>query len=144
MLTTLEIVLVVGGYIVLIFTRNPWLALLSLVPLPIWTWYILRFSKKVQPATKAVMEAEDKNVSIITENIAGVHVVKAFATEKQEIEKYNANCRDVLRAGADAASACSPTSQPVIRAIATASHLSLFLAAGDPDDQGQARTPATS
>ena len=51
------------------------------MPLPLWTWYILRFSKQVQPAAKAVMEAEDKNVSIITENIAGVHVVKAFATE---------------------------------------------------------------
>ena len=120
---------------------SPWVALLSLVPLPIWTWYILRFSKKVQPAAKAVMEAEDQNVSIITENIAGVHVVKAFATEKQEIDKYSANCDDVLRAGAAAASGCSPTSTPVIRAIATASHLSLFLRGGDPDDQGQARAP---
>jgi len=33
-LTTLEIVLVVGGYIALILSRNPWVALLSLVPLP--------------------------------------------------------------------------------------------------------------
>src|SRR3954451_1207327 len=49
-LTTLEIVLVVTGYITLIATRNPWMALLSLVPLPIWTWYILRFSKIIQPA----------------------------------------------------------------------------------------------
>ena len=73
------------------------MALLALVPLPIWTFYILRFSKKVQPAAKAVMEAEDKNVSIITENIAGVHVVKAFATEKQEVDKYNANGDDVPR-----------------------------------------------
>ena len=38
------------------------------------------------------MEAEDRNVSIITENIAGVHVVKAFATEGLEITKYQANC----------------------------------------------------
>ena len=75
---------------------SPWLALLSLVPLPIWTWYILRFSKKVQPAAKAVMEAEDRNVSIITENIAGVHVVKAFATERQEVEKYDANCETFM------------------------------------------------
>ena len=34
------------------------------------------------------MEAEDKNVSLITEAIAGVHVIKAFATERQEIDKY--------------------------------------------------------
>ncbi len=42
------------------------------------------------------MESEDKNVSIITENIAGVHVVKAFATERQEIGKYDGNCDDFL------------------------------------------------
>src|SRR6185369_7743661 len=49
LLLSLEIVLVVGGYIVVIYSRNPWLAALSLVPLPAWTWYILRFSKRVQP-----------------------------------------------------------------------------------------------
>jgi ATP-binding cassette, subfamily B, multidrug efflux pump len=128
-LTTLEICLVVGGYIALIYTRNPWVALLSLVPLPIWTWYIIRFSKRVQPANQAVMEAGDKDVSIITENIAGVHVVKAFATERQEIEKYQANSESYfartltrIRMFADFT--------PVIRAIATASHLTLFWAVG--------------
>lgn len=127
-LTTFEIVLVVAGYITLIATRNPWMALLSLVPLPLWTWYILRFSKIIQPAAKSALEAEDRNVSIITENIAGVHVVKAFATEKQEIAKYRQNCDDFkarvlrrIRLFADF--------NPVIRAIASASHLSLFLLA---------------
>jgi ABC-type multidrug transport system fused ATPase/permease subunit len=128
-LMTLEIVLIVSFYIVLIWTRSPWVALLALVPLPFWTFYILRFSKKVQPAAKAVMEAEDRNVSLITENIAGVHVVKAFATEKQEIARYNANCETFrervlkrIRMFADF--------QPIIRSIASASHLSLFLLAG--------------
>lgn len=126
-LLTLEIVLVVIGYIALIYTRNPWVALLSLMPLPIWTWYIMRFSKKVQPANKAVMEASDRDVSIITENIAGVHVVKAFATEQQELGKYNANADGYyhrtlrrIRMFADFT--------PIIRAIATASHLTLFWA----------------
>jgi ATP-binding cassette subfamily B protein len=129
LLTTLEIALVVGGYILLLMTRSPWVALLALAPLPVWTWYILRFSKTVQPAAKAVMEAEDRNVSIITENIAGVHVVKAFATERQEIEKYEANCatffdRVLKRIRLFA------NFTPIIRAIGTASHLTLFLAAG--------------
>ncbi len=125
-LTTFEIVLVVVGYIILIASRNPWMALLSLVPLPIWTWYILRFSKIVQPAAKSALESEDKNVSIITENIAGVHVIKAFATENQEVAKYAENCEAFktrvlrrIRLFADF--------NPVIRSIATASHLSLFL-----------------
>ncbi len=129
-LTTLEIALYVGGYIWMIaHDIGPWLALASLVPLPIWTWYILLFGKRVQPASKAVMEAGDKTMSILTENIAGVHVIKAFATEPQEIAKYGASCdtffeRTVHRIRLFAAFT------PVIRAIGGGSHLSLFLLGG--------------
>jgi ATP-binding cassette subfamily B protein len=128
-LTSLEIVLIVGGYIVLILTRSPWVALLALVPMPFWTWYILRFSKKAQPSWKAVLEADDRNVSILTENIAGVHVVKAFATEKQEVDKYNKNA-DTFYQRTIARIRLFANFQPIIRAIASASNLTLFLAAG--------------
>jgi len=125
-LTSLDIVLIVGGYMALLLYRNSTVAALSLVPLPFWTLYILRFSRKVQPASKAVMEAEDRNVSIITENIAGVHVVKAFATADQEIARYNANCDDFF-ARVIRRIRLFANFTPVIRAIATVSHLSLFL-----------------
>ena len=128
-LTSLEITLVVLGNIILIGTRSPWVALLALVPLPIWTWYILRFSKIVQPAAKKVMESEDRNVSIITENIAGVHVVKAFATERQEIDKYSANC-DTFKQRTLARIRLFANFNPVIRSIAQASYLTLFFAGG--------------
>jgi ABC-type multidrug transport system fused ATPase/permease subunit len=129
LLVTLEIALITGGYIILIFTLNPWLALVAAMPLPIWTWYILRFGKKVQPASKAVMEAEDKNVSILTENIAGVHVVKAFASQRQEIEKYHTTC-DTYFDKVRARIKLYANFTPVIRTIATVSHLSLYLLAG--------------
>ena len=129
LLLTLEIGLVVGGYIIQLAFISPWVALLALLPLPLWTWYILRFGRKVQPKAKAVMEAEDRNVSIIAENIAGVHVVKAFASEKQELEKYNANA-DVFFTRVLARIRMFADFQPIIRAIGTGSHLLLFLAAG--------------
>jgi ABC-type multidrug transport system fused ATPase/permease subunit len=124
-----ELLLITGGYIILLMTISPWIGLLSLLPLPIWTFYILRFSKVVQPAARAVMEAEDKNVSIITENIAGVHVVKAFATEQQEIGKYHANCDAFLQRVLRRIRLFADFT-PIIRLIAMASHLSLFLVAG--------------
>ncbi|MCS7069910.1 MAG: ABC transporter ATP-binding protein/permease, partial [Anaerolinea sp.] len=128
-LTTLDIVLAVGFYIVLIFILNPWIAGLSLVPLPIWTWYILRFSRKIQPKVKATLESEDRNVSIITENIAGVHVVKAFATEKHEIEKYGRNCDIFLKRVLERIRMYADFN-PYIRSIAQGSYLLLFLATG--------------
>ena len=125
---SLEIGLTVTSYILLLITISPTITLLSLLPLPLWTFYILRFSKKVQAAAKAVMEAEDKNVSIITENIAGVHVVKAFATEKQEIAKYQANCDSFLKRVLTRIRLFADFT-PIIRMIAMASNLSLFLVA---------------
>jgi len=124
---TLEIALVVGGYIVLLMTRNPYIAILSLMPLPLWVWYILRFSKIVQPAAKAAMEEGDRNVALITENVAGVHVIKAFATEQQEITKYNANC-DVYYDKVLHRIRLFANFNPIIRGIATATNLSLVFA----------------
>jgi ABC-type multidrug transport system fused ATPase/permease subunit len=127
--TTLDIVLAVAGYELMLLTVNPWMALLSLAPLPLWTYYILKFSAKVQPVAKSVMEAQDRNVSIIAESIAGVHVIKAFATEQQEIEKYGKNSDEFLQRVLRRIRLFT-NFQPVIRSIATASHLSLFLVGG--------------
>ncbi len=125
-LTSLDIALIVGGYMWLLLTRSPWLAALSLVPLPFWTLYILRFGRKVQPQSKLVMEAEDATVNVITESIAGVHVVKAFATEQHEINKYARACDSFYERVMKRIRMYANFS-PVIRAIGSASHLSLFL-----------------
>lgn len=129
LLMTLEILLAVSGYMLLILKMSPWLALLAVVPLPIWLAYILRFSKKVQPAAKAVLESEDRAIQVITENIAGVHVVKAFATEQQEIAKFRA-ATDSFQRRVIARVRLFANFQPIIRSIASASHLSLFFVAG--------------
>lgn len=128
LLQALDIVAGVLIYISLIYSKNPWIGLVALIPLPFWTVYILRFSKRVQPAQKAAMETDDKNVSIITENIAGVHVIKAFATERQEVAKYNANA-DEFKTRVLRRIRLFANFHPVIRGIASASHLSLFLVA---------------
>jgi ATP-binding cassette subfamily B protein len=95
----------------------------------VWTWYIVRFSRRVQPVQRQVMEAGDRNVSLLTENIAGVHVVRAFATELHEIAKYGQNC-DAFMARVLYRIRLYANFTPVVRSIAMASHLTLFLAAG--------------
>ncbi len=128
-LLTLEILLIVGGYMILLLTRTPWAALLSVTPLPFWIWYTLRFSRRMRPAQEAVMRVGDQNIEIITENIAGVHVVKAFAAERQEIAKYGRNCdRFIKRVLARIRMFADYV--PVIRAVSMLGHLSLFLLAG--------------
>ncbi len=120
-----EIIAFVIANILLILSRNPWVALVALVPVPFWIWYILRFSKAIQPAQQAQMAAGDDLVTVVTENVAGVHVVKAFATQGKEVSKYGA-AADVYFAKIMAAVRLWRNFVPVVRGIASASQLSLF------------------
>ena len=128
-LMTLEITLAVLFGILLIYTRSPWVALAALAPLPFWVWYVMRFSRRIQPVAKRVMEAEDKNVSIIAENIAGAHVVRAFAAEQAEVRKYAGNC-DTFKERVLARIRMFADFNPIVRGIALASHISLFAVGG--------------
>lgn len=128
-LTTLDIVLIVSFYMIFIMFIDPWLLLITVPVLPVWTWYVLRFSRKIQPVNQEVMESGDKDVSIITESIAGVHVIKAFATEQQEIEKYGNNI-NLYFARVIKRITMFADFTPIIRAIATVSYLALFWAVG--------------
>jgi ABC-type multidrug transport system fused ATPase/permease subunit len=128
LILTSEIVCFVIGSILLLLQRNVWIALLALLPVPFWIWYILRFSKKIQVAQTAQMKAGDDVVTVVTENVSGVHVVKAFATEQTEIGKYNTKSEALFDRIMDATRLWR-NFVPIVRGIATASQLTL-LAAG--------------
>lgn len=123
-----EIVVFVIGSFLLLLHRNAWIALLALLPVPFWTWYILRFSKKIQAAQMEQMKAGDAVVTVVTENVSGVHVVKAFATEQTEINKYSTKAESYFDRIMDATKLWR-NFVPIIRGTATASQL-ILLAAG--------------
>jgi ABC-type multidrug transport system fused ATPase/permease subunit len=128
-LLTLEIGLIVGGYFVLLLTRAPLAAVLALVPLPFWVWYTIRFTRRIRPAQEAVMRVGDRNIQMLAENVSGVHVVRAFATEADEIRRYGRNCDRFLKRVLDRIRMYADYI-PVIRAVSMASHLALFFLAG--------------
>jgi ATP-binding cassette, subfamily B, bacterial len=125
LIVTAEIVAFVVGMNILILSVNKWMAVLALVPVPFWIWYILRFSKKIQPVQAEFMKAGDELVTVVTENVSGVHVVKAFATEQTETAKYNAAAERFF-GKVMAAVKLWRNFVPVIRGIASASQLALF------------------
>lgn len=128
-LVALEIVLILTGYFSILIMRSPWVALLALAPLPFWMLYLLWFGRRMQPVVRQLMAAADRNVSIITENINGAHVVKAFAAQRRETARYGESCREffsheVRRLKLFAGFA------PTVRSISLASNLAMFCAAG--------------
>ncbi len=120
-----EIVGYTIGYNILIATINPWVGLASLLPVPFWIWYILRFGKKMRPVQRDLMATGDKLVNVYSENVAGVNVVKAFATETTETGKYNATA-DIYFSQVMTTVGMWANFIPVIRGIATGANLLLF------------------
>ena len=82
------VILTVGIAIVLLITE--WqLALLSLMVVPVLTYIAVVFAQRIRPLHQLVQEAwADLNV-VVQENLAGSRVVRSFAQEHAEMERFS-------------------------------------------------------
>ena len=77
---------------IFMFSMNPWLTLIALLPMPIIVAYSLSFHSKVGTAFKDCDENEGKLSAMVQENLTGVRVVRAFGRERYEkdrMEEHN-------------------------------------------------------
>jgi ATP-binding cassette subfamily B protein len=82
-------VALITGTLIILFTTNARLALVVLPILPIALTMFVIFGKISQPLfTKVQIKLSALN-TILQENLAGIRVVKAFAREKNEQDKFN-------------------------------------------------------
>lgn len=70
---------------------NTRLALMSVIAVPFILWTSLFFFKKVSKAYEAYQEQDAVLSTTLQENLSGVRVVKAFARQPHEIEKFEKN-----------------------------------------------------
>lgn len=90
----------VGTYVVMLAVALAlsWqLTLLSLVTVPILLAVALYFGKEVRPLFAQVQQQHGVMTGILQENLAGIRVVKAFAREDHEVDKFDGSARDLLR-----------------------------------------------
>jgi len=121
----LDIVFTMIGCIWMLSQGSWIMAVAALGTLPFWFWAIRAYALRSQPIYERQMAAGDEMVRVLTENVAGVHVVRAFATEDREKEKFAARCKVLLDRLLEGVR-LSATMTPLIRAVATASHIVLF------------------
>ena len=125
MQSSIDIVLTLTGYFGLLLYRSPTLAGYAACSLPVWYWAIRYFAIKSRPIYESQMAASDRMLQLLTENIAGVHVVRAFATEELEKKKFKESCDALLARLLDGAR-LQQQMTPAIRGIATATNILLF------------------
>lgn len=96
-LSSLDIVASLAFYLTLLCYRSPWLMVAALIPVPFWLMVIIRFGRRARPLCERQQHAADRLMGTLSENLYGVHVIRAFGTEQLEIEKYRARNQNLLR-----------------------------------------------
>ena len=76
------------GTTIMLLYLNVELALVTLAILPFIAWVAIKFNKTIRPAHSEIREQQANLNTTAQENIAGVRVVRAFAREDYEIEKF--------------------------------------------------------
>ncbi len=91
-------VLMMLGTAIVLFAIDPWLALVTLVPFPIIAWLIYLVRGQLQHGFSRGGRAWGAMTSLLADTIPGIRVVKAFAQERREIERFRRANDQVLEA----------------------------------------------
>ncbi len=83
-----EIGLVLTVGMAYLFWKSWPLALCSLAALPLATWLSLRFAVRVRPKFYEVRRQHGVVTAVLSENLAGVRVVRGFAREQDQIDRF--------------------------------------------------------
>lgn len=85
------------GIIVIMFTMNWQLTLLSLVPVPFVAWGTRIFGKKVHHLYRRIWHRWAAVTSVLTDTIPGIRVIKAFANEKKTVNGFENKNKEWLK-----------------------------------------------
>ena len=88
LLIALQSFILLTGTLIILFATNAKLTLVVLPILPIALIVFMVFGATVRPLFSEAQKRLDKVNTVLQENMAGLKVVKAFATEKREQERF--------------------------------------------------------
>ncbi|MGM9684457.1 MAG: ABC transporter ATP-binding protein [Eubacteriales bacterium] len=116
------------GIVVIMFVTNWRLTLLSLIPIPFVVVGSKIFSRKISPFYKKIWRRWSSVVSIMTDSIPCIRVVKSFAGERRAVNKFNKYNEEWLRV--DVASAKITQTYPCVIGFAVTCGTLLIWAVG--------------
>ncbi|MBL0917517.1 MAG: ABC transporter ATP-binding protein [Hydrogenophaga sp.] len=72
----------------ILFSINPWLALVTLLPLPFIAWMIHLVRDRLRTGFEKIDRVWSDVTNVLADTIPGIRVVKAFAQEKREATRF--------------------------------------------------------
>ena len=83
-------VLMIAMTAAILVSINPWLALVTLVPLPFIAWLIHLVRDRLRTGFEKIDRVWGEVTNVLADTIPGIRVVKAFAQEKREANRFRA------------------------------------------------------
>ena len=80
--------LMIGMTAVILFSINPWLALVTLLPLPFIAWMIHLVRDRLRTGFEKIDRVWGEVTNVLADTIPGIRVVKAFAQEGREAKRF--------------------------------------------------------
>jgi ATP-binding cassette subfamily B protein len=81
----------------ILFSINPWLAIVTLLPLPFIAWMIHAVRDRLRHGFEKIDRIWSEVTNVLADTIPGIRVVKAFAQEKREAARFReANRHNLL------------------------------------------------
>lgn len=80
----------------ILISINPWLAIVTLIPLPFIAWLIHLVRDRLRRGFEKVDRVWSEVTNVLADTIPGIRVVKAFAQERREVSRFReANDRNL-------------------------------------------------
>ena len=89
LINLIAIILISIGVVIAMFWENASIALLAFGPIVLLLILSVRFGRLVRPMFKSVQEQMGKLANKMQESMTGITVVKSFAREEHELEKFD-------------------------------------------------------
>ena len=81
-------VLMIAMTAAILFSIDPWLALVTLLPLPFIAWMIHVVRDRLRTGFEKIDRVWSEVTNVLADTIPGIRVVKAFAQESREAERF--------------------------------------------------------
>ncbi len=76
------------GAVVMIYTINPWLAVIALVTIPLMCWFTVKQRLRMEDSFTAMRKQTGEINANIESAVSGVRVSRAYSAEDHEMEKF--------------------------------------------------------
>jgi len=86
------------GIVIVLFAMDWFLAVFMLIPLPLFVWGMTRFHTVIHRLFHRHWKRKDRMSAVANDSLTGLRVVKAFAQEPREIDRFEGHSEGVFEA----------------------------------------------